>query len=77
MTKVFNDAIRDGTVFDPEQLRLMKMIFDELCADHKLTRDTDQEKRDLVARGIVKAGRVSSEAAVLKTAGLKALIISW
>jgi hypothetical protein len=43
MTKVFNDAIRDGTVFDPGQLRLTKMIFDELCADHKLTRDADQE----------------------------------
>jgi hypothetical protein len=31
----------------------------------------------MVARAIVEAARISSEAAVLKTAGLKALIISW
>jgi hypothetical protein len=76
MTQVFNDAIGDGSVFDQEQLRLMRRVFDELCLDHKLTHD-DQEKRDMVARVIVEAGRVSSDGAVLKAAGLKALIISW
>ena len=75
MTTVFNEATQDGSVFDPEQLLLMKGVFNELCADHKLTHD-DQEKRDMVARAIVEAGRISSEAAVLKTAGLKALIVS-
>jgi hypothetical protein len=54
----------------------MKRVFDELCLDHGLTRD-EQEKRDMVARAIVEAGRISSEPAVLKTAALKALIVSW
>jgi hypothetical protein len=76
MTAVFNDAIRDGSVFDPEQLALMKRIFDELCVDHKLTRN-EQEQRDMIARAIVEARRISSYPAVLKTAGLKAHIISW
>ena len=76
MTTVFNEAIRDGGVFEPDHLGLMKRIFDELCLDHKLTHG-DQEKRDSVARAVVEAGRLSSEAGVLKTAGLKALIVSW
>ena len=45
----------------------MKRTFDELCQDHKSTRDA-QEGRDMVARAIVVAGRISSERVVLKTA---------
>ncbi len=73
MTTIFNDAIRDGSVFSAEQLTLMKMIFDELCADHNLT---DQPKRDMLARVIVEVGRITSDESVLRTVGLKAIIAS-
>jgi hypothetical protein len=73
MTRVFNDAIRNGSVFSVEQLTLMKEIFDELCVEHNLTREV-QPKRDILARAIVEVGRISSDESVLRMVGLRALI---
>jgi hypothetical protein len=73
MTQVFNDSIKNGSVYNPDQLRLMKMVFEELCADHKLTHDK-QDQRDALAMAIVEAGRLSTDETVLKTAGLKSII---
>jgi len=75
LTMVSNDAIRDGSAISPDQLRLMKLIFDELCEDHNLTRGI-QGKRDTLALAIVEASRVSFDEAVLKTAGSQAIITS-
>ena len=74
MTKVFDDPTHKQVVYSPARLRVIKTIFVELCEEHNLPH-AHQFKRDTLALALLEAAKVSTEEAVLRTAGLEAIIL--